>query len=241
MNKKSLIWGVVGTVVWLLLIFLFSVLKGYELPSSLNELGDALAGIVAPIAFLWLILGYIQQGMQLEQNSIALKLQANALEAQIREFKSIVALQEQSTKYKSMSVKPTFELDRGTCIRVIEHDNLDEEEEIEFLFINFYIKNIGKGNAFEIKIVNDKNQCMAEEIYKLNINESSYVDLTITKNEIDTIWDELIWLKLIMINYKDVYGNTYLVPYTLVIRWESKDLTICTLSIREGNDFLKFK
>ncbi len=56
----------VGTVTWLLLIFLFAVLKGYELPNSLNELGDALAGIVAPIAFFWLILGYLQQSKQLE-------------------------------------------------------------------------------------------------------------------------------------------------------------------------------
>lgn len=211
------------------------------MPNSLNELGDALAGIVAPIAFFWLILGYVQQGKQLDQNSIALKLQANALEAQISEFKNIVALQEKNTEYKSMSVKPIFELDRGTCIRAIEHDNLDEEEEVEFLFIDFYIKNIGKGNAFDIRFMINENQHIAENINQLSVNEILYVDVTITKNEIDDIWNDLMWLKLININYKDIYGNKYSDPYTLVIRWESYDLTKCTLSVREGNDFLKFK
>ena len=66
MKKIELNWGFIGTVSWFLFIGLFAVYKGYELPNSLNELGDALAGIVAPIAFLWLILGYRQQVKQLD-------------------------------------------------------------------------------------------------------------------------------------------------------------------------------
>ena len=58
---------------------------------------------------------------------------------------------------------------------------------------------------------------------------------------IDDICNDLMWLKLININYKDIYGNKYSDPYTLVIHWESYDLTKCALSVREGNDFLKFK
>lgn len=95
MNSKSLVWGIVGTVIWLLIIFLFAVLNGYELPSSLNELGDALAGIFAPVAFLWLILGYLQQGKQLDQNTRALEQQEKALQLQIDEMRESVKQQEE--------------------------------------------------------------------------------------------------------------------------------------------------
>ncbi len=36
---------------------------------ELNALGDFLAGIFAPVAFFWLILGYVQQGKRLDQNT----------------------------------------------------------------------------------------------------------------------------------------------------------------------------
>lgn len=94
MNQKSLYWGLVGTAIWLGGIYIFCIKYDYKLPNTLNEFGDFLAGICAPLAFFWLILGYVQQGRQLEQNSHAIKLQAEALNLQIEEFKKIVAIQE---------------------------------------------------------------------------------------------------------------------------------------------------
>ncbi|WP_228305187.1 hypothetical protein [Acinetobacter sp. WY4] len=52
MNQNSLNWGIRITVVWLAVIFLFWFFGDLKNPTSLNELGDFLAGIVAPIAFL---------------------------------------------------------------------------------------------------------------------------------------------------------------------------------------------
>ena len=75
MNKKSLIFGIVVTLVWLVIIILIFILSNLKPLLSLNELGDFLAGIFAPVAFFWLILGYIQQGKQLEQNTQALEQQ----------------------------------------------------------------------------------------------------------------------------------------------------------------------
>lgn len=73
MNKKSLNLGIAITVIWLGVISLIWIFGGLKAPESLNELGDFLAGIFAPIAFFWLILGYIQQGKQLDQNTRALE------------------------------------------------------------------------------------------------------------------------------------------------------------------------
>jgi hypothetical protein len=47
-----------------------------------NSLGDFAAGVVAPLAFLWLVVGYFQQGEELRQNTAALHLQAEELKGQ---------------------------------------------------------------------------------------------------------------------------------------------------------------
>lgn len=49
------------------------------LKMELNALGDFMAGTFAPLALLWLVIGYFQQGDELRQNSRALLLQAEEL------------------------------------------------------------------------------------------------------------------------------------------------------------------
>lgn len=44
-----------------------------------NALGDMLAGFFAPLAFLWLVAGYLQQGRELMQNTKAILLQHTEL------------------------------------------------------------------------------------------------------------------------------------------------------------------
>lgn len=44
-----------------------------------NELGDFLAGVLTFPAFLWLVIGYFQQGIELKQNTEALRLQVQEL------------------------------------------------------------------------------------------------------------------------------------------------------------------
>ena len=96
MNQKSLNWGIGITVVWLAVIVAFWIFGGLESPSSLNELGDFLAGIFAPVAFFWLILGYVQQGKQNNLNSEAIKFQMEAMNNAIKPILQIL-----QTKYLS--------------------------------------------------------------------------------------------------------------------------------------------
>lgn len=42
------------------------------LTMPLNELGDFLAGVFGPLAIFWLILGFLQQGKELQQSTQAL-------------------------------------------------------------------------------------------------------------------------------------------------------------------------
>ncbi|MDY6467680.1 hypothetical protein SKM57_03640 [Acinetobacter faecalis] len=54
------------TILWLGGIFSFYILGLFERPESFNELGDFLAGVFAPVAFLWLIYGYFQNSEALQ-------------------------------------------------------------------------------------------------------------------------------------------------------------------------------
>lgn len=80
MAKKLEFWGILGTVIYLVIISVTVAFKFEKfLNLELNELGDFLAGAFGPIAFLWLVLGFLQQGRELKLSSDALTLQAKEL------------------------------------------------------------------------------------------------------------------------------------------------------------------
>lgn len=84
------IWfGLSLTTVWLLLgVVYIEMTVGWTgfVHMSANDLGNFLEGAFAPLAFLWLVIGYFLQQKELQSNTAALRAQALALEAQAREF-----------------------------------------------------------------------------------------------------------------------------------------------------------
>ncbi len=80
-----------GWVIVVMVILYFKRASIGEL--SLNEWGDFLAGVTAPIAFLWLIVGYLLQKQELENNTQALKLQAEEMADTSEHHREAVALQ----------------------------------------------------------------------------------------------------------------------------------------------------
>ncbi len=95
MSKKLTLIGIAITLVYLLAAVLlgwgqwdkFSNMKP-------NEVGDFLAGIVGPLALLWLILGYFQQGEELRNSANALNLQAQELRNSVEQQSRLVATAE---------------------------------------------------------------------------------------------------------------------------------------------------
>jgi len=79
--------GILITVLWIFIFSLLLVLKYDVMVNlSLNEWGDFLAGATAPMAFLWLIIGYILQREELHMNTEALKEQQAELSKQVEEL-----------------------------------------------------------------------------------------------------------------------------------------------------------
>jgi len=96
MNKQLSIIGILLTVIYLIILY---VLISNRIDSintlSLNEVGDFLAGAFGPLAILWLILGFFQQGIELRQNTNALELQAKELKNSVIQQKELVEVSKQ--------------------------------------------------------------------------------------------------------------------------------------------------
>ena len=78
--------GLGVTALWVL----SNTLLGLYVPGdfsamSLNEWGDFLAGVSAPLALLWLVIGYFQHGEELRLNTKALSAQQEELRRQVEE------------------------------------------------------------------------------------------------------------------------------------------------------------
>lgn len=86
MKLRSEVVGGVVTAIYLVGIAFLVYLKRDSLQAlELNGIGDFLAGVFGPIAFLWLVLGYIQQGRELKLSSEALRMQAEELKSSVEQ------------------------------------------------------------------------------------------------------------------------------------------------------------
>lgn len=65
---------------------------------TLNNLGDFVAGAFGPLAIIWLVLGYFQQGIELRQNSQALHLQAQELANSVEQQRELVKVAQDQYK-----------------------------------------------------------------------------------------------------------------------------------------------
>ncbi|EOV6284670.1 hypothetical protein ACOQ0N_004605 [Vibrio parahaemolyticus] len=79
--------GIAITILWTTLVSLLVYFKWSDATvMSLNEWGDFLAGVTAPIAFLWLIIGYMLQRKELNLNTSALTASRDEIERQANEL-----------------------------------------------------------------------------------------------------------------------------------------------------------
>ncbi|WP_170581199.1 hypothetical protein [Ruegeria arenilitoris] len=79
-------WHILVSVAYLgFFLGLFFKATSFGNRLDLNELGDFLAGVVGPLALFWLVLGFFQQGKELQNNVAALKLQTQELKASVKQ------------------------------------------------------------------------------------------------------------------------------------------------------------
>lgn len=115
-NKGLAVGGMITTVGYLAFIgWYWSGQWSLLLELKPNEFGDFLAGVFAPLAFLWLVLGFIQQGVELRHSADALWLQGEELRNSVEQQKGLVSVtQEQLALEKSILHEKQNELERSS-------------------------------------------------------------------------------------------------------------------------------
>ncbi|MEJ3575965.1 hypothetical protein WEU41_17125 [Pseudomonas fragi] len=77
---------------------------------KLNEIGDLSAGIFGPVAFFWLVLGYVQQGRELKLSSQALATQAEELRASVAQQMELVKATNRTLENHENSLEPLLQI-----------------------------------------------------------------------------------------------------------------------------------
>lgn len=96
-TNLGLLFILIITVIYLFCVLGITDLSAYH-DLKLNEKGDFLAGVFSPLAFLWLVYGYLQQGQELKLNTQALTMQAEELAISNTSLKKQVEEMEKSVK-----------------------------------------------------------------------------------------------------------------------------------------------
>lgn len=154
--------------IYLLLIIIFALA---DLPKfkemNPNEWGDFWAGTFAPLAFLWLVFGYYQQGEELKQNTAALKLQYRELANSVEQQKLLVE-----------TTQADLELTKNKELRQISLDTIEAQPFFHFEKFDIYpspSNQDGTSNgmlSLECLIKNSRAICRNVDIIIQNINRS---------------------------------------------------------------------
>ncbi|GFM83140.1 hypothetical protein PSCICN_38320 [Pseudomonas cichorii] len=100
------------TALYLSAFFVILFLRWSELVClPLNEVGDFLAGAFGPLALAWLVFGYFQQGEELRQGTIALRMQAEELRASVKQQAEMVEATRQTLKHYDVSLEPLLKME----------------------------------------------------------------------------------------------------------------------------------
>lgn len=113
MKDKRFAFGVGVTVLWL--AFAAFMFFTQTRPEKLNEWGDFFAGYFAPLAFLWLVLGYLQQGEELKASTEALRLQAEELKNSVQQQSELVAVSRAQVQQESVALEEERERRRDAA------------------------------------------------------------------------------------------------------------------------------
>ena len=135
-NEKNMKYNwlsIVGIAVTIFYGFLLYSLIREKLPTlgsmELNNVGDFLAGAFGPLAIFWLVLGFFQQGKELQQSTKALQLQAEELKKSVEQHKELV----KTTREQLITDREYLKLEEQKIIREEEKRIRDAEPKLNMV------------------------------------------------------------------------------------------------------------
>lgn len=176
---------------------------------ELNEKGDFLAGIFSPLAFLWLVYGYLQQGRELKYNSESLRIQANELKNSVEEQKKLIKIHEDDQKVRHEQAKPILEFEAlhfdPEQIVMVEANPFTGEPDYEQKQqdISFHLKNLGSPIK-KIKIF--RNESLIKSITLLEKGAKEFIVIYLTDEEQDNLHKNSNFELQFILSYLDMLG-----------------------------------
>ncbi|PTV59133.1 hypothetical protein [Pseudomonas putida] len=119
---------------------------------ELNAVGDFLAGAFGPLAILWLVLGFFQQGMELKQSTQALQLQGEELKNSVEQQRRMAEL-----SLETLKLEQSNRLDQEKRFRAAQRPILTIESAHPIL--------VDKAYVLECRVINDGAQVFGVEFY----------------------------------------------------------------------------
>lgn len=213
--KQWIFWAVTGYLLFIILyIGAFIASEGENVLLSANELGDFLAGSFAPLAFLFLYLGYKIQGEELKQNTKALEKQAEELANSVAEQKRLIAIHQEERDARDFSVQPNFNFRTSPLsFYTRNHDITDEEGnfvewiEEECCDFNLTIKNNGEV-ARQVYFKCESSASRA--IYEMHKNQEEVILIELRENEIETLTNQKHITKDFSLKCYGGFGKEYI-------------------------------
>ncbi|ENX58135.1 MULTISPECIES: hypothetical protein [Acinetobacter] len=187
-------------------------------PLSLNEVGDFLAGVFSPLAFLFLYMGYRQnskslqiQAEELRQSTEALQLQVREMQASVAEQKVMTELVKTELEEKHNAVKPIL-----TAICLIEVNPVPGQT----LFrLEIKLENISANDARSLKVSIDDTLCKSFEL--LHGKEYKEIFLPLSQEKFKKYRSCLDFDYIISIEFENVLGKALKQGYLFTCSFEN--------------------
>lgn len=243
--KQWVFWAVIAYL-FLIVIYtiLFAVSEGENILLSSNELGDFLAGSFAPLAFLFLYLGYKRQGEELKQNTKALEKQAEELANSVAEQKRLIALHQEEKDSRDFSVEPNFNfLTSSLNFYTRDHDITDEEgnfiEWVEEKCCEFKVVIKNNGDVAKKLYFKCENTTYTS-IYEMHKNAETAVLISLSEKEINALTSKKQFNKDFSMKYYGTFGKEYLMLGVFQISFfdEEEDYYVSTRILKNSKDIL---
>jgi hypothetical protein len=131
--------GAIGgalTLVYLVVVIVVTWSRiGALMTMPLNEVGDFLAGAFGPVAFLWLVFGFLQQGDELRQGTEALQMQGGELRLSTQALKMQAEELKKSVEQQSiMAAAATQQIEAQREALQLQLDEIERGNRANFVF-----------------------------------------------------------------------------------------------------------
>lgn len=256
-SRKSFykLWVFWVVIIYLLFIASYNVFfffsEGKNVLLSANELGDFLAGAFAPLAFLFLYLGYKQnsesiriQTQELKASTEALVLQVAEMKESVEQQKELVTIQKQEAEAKHFSVRPHL-IFKYPTINFSLRQNIAHTEDNETIYVNDEIYHeldisftiINQSNtAYLIKIINTHTNYIEDQFFKIPQDSEEISNFTLNQDDINLLLDDDKIELIIHFEYFDSYGKPFKQILKLHIDNYNWSLENTTIRIHVLND-----